>query len=231
MMPFKLNSSVPLKFYSTLLCMLILTIITLSISFNAISSPDASMVPNQASDVCPIKVGETLPKINLKDINNQSFDLNKAVEQAPTLLIFYRGSWCPYCNLHLGELKTIEKDLKSLGFQIIAVSPDLPKNLKTSLDKNELTYTLLSDSTAKAAKSLGLAFSVDDETFKVLMGFNIDIEKASGQTHRILPVPAALLLDQTGKITFSFYSPDYKVRVDKSVLLAAAKSQRKKQDN
>ena len=227
MMPFRLNLSI-LNHYSIFLLTLILAIATLSASFNASSSPSASKIPTQASDICPIKVGESLPDITLKDINGQSFDLNKAIKQAPTLLIFYRGSWCPYCNVHLGELKTIEKELKSLGYQIIAISPDLPKNLKMSLDKSELTYTLLSDSTADAAKSLGLAFTVDDETFKMLIGYNIDIEKASGQTHRILPVPAALLLDQTGKVTFSFYSPDYKVRVDKRVLLAAAQSQTSK---
>ena len=178
-----------------------------------------------ASDICPIKVGENIPEISLSTTDGKRVSLNKLVAEKPALLIFYRGGWCPYCNTHLGELKTIEKDLKELDYQIIAVSPDLPENLKESVDKQALTYSLLSDSKADAAKALGLAYRVNDETMDMLLSYKIDIEKASGEKHRILPVPAALLIDSSGKVTFSFVSPDYTVRVDKRVILAAAQSQ------
>lgn len=184
----------------------------------------AGNVPDDASGVCPIKVGQTLPELTLKNIDGGAFDLNKAVSSKPTILIFYRGSWCPYCNVHLGEIKTVESDLKALGYQVIAVSPDLPKNLKKSMDKNGLDYQLVSDSNALAAKSLGLAFRVDADTYKKYLGYGINLENASGETHHLLPIPAAIILDKAGVVKFAFTSPDYKVRVDTSVLLAAAKA-------
>ena len=193
------------------------------------AKPKMAMVPDDAANVCPIKVGQTVPDLMAKDIAGKPVDVNAVFAKKPTLLIFYRGSWCPYCNTHLGELKTIEDELTKLGYQVVAVSPDLPKNLKKSVKQNDLSYQLISDSKAEIAQKLGLAFKVDQETFEMLQGYDIDIEKASGETHRILPVPAAILLDQSGKVEFTFFSPDYKVRINKHVLLAAAKSSAKKQ--
>lgn len=184
----------------------------------------AKDVPEDAANVCPIKVGQSLPSLTLQDIDGKDFNLNQSIAKKPTVLVFYRGGWCPYCNVHLGELKTIEDSLKKLGYQIIAVSPDLPKNLQASMDKNEITYNLLSDSKATAVKSLGLAFKVDAETYKKYLGYDINLEEASGEKHHILPVPAAIITDTSGKVRFSFHSPDYKVRIDTDVLLAAAKS-------
>lgn len=184
----------------------------------------AGGVPEKAEDTNPIKVGQTLPEITLKDINGKDVALKKLAAQQKTLLVFYRGGWCPYCNRHLSDLRKVESDLKTLGYQIVAISPDLPENLKESLDKNKLEYQLLSDSKADAAKALGIAFKVDAETNKKYLGYGIDLEKASGEKHRILPIPAAILLDTTGKVDFIFSSPDYTVRVDQDVLLAAAKS-------
>ncbi len=184
----------------------------------------AGAVPEDPNAVCPIKTGQSLPELTLRNIEGGEFNLNKAVSAKPTVLIFYRGSWCPYCNVHLGELKTVEADLKSLGYQVIAVSPDLPANLKKSVAKSELEYQLVSDSQAKAAKALGLAFKVDADTYKKYLGYGINLEEASGEKHHMLPIPAAIILDKSGVVKFAFTSPDYKVRVDTSVLLAAAKS-------
>ena len=185
---------------------------------------DRHAVPDDANKVCPIKIGQNIPQLVLQDVNGKDISLNAELAKKPTVLIFYRGGWCPYCNIHLGELKKAEKDLKAMGYQVVAVSPDLPNNLKASLDKNELTYTLLSDSKANAVKALGLGFKVDDETYKKYLGYDINLEKASGEKHHILPIPAALILDKEGLVKFSFTSPNYKVRIDNAVLLAAAKA-------
>ncbi len=187
-------------------------------------------VPASASDTCPIKVGESIPALTLSGLDAKPVDLNALVAKKPTVLIFYRGSWCPYCNTHLGELQTVEGDLKALGYQVVAVSPDLPKNLKTSVAKNDLSYTLLSDSQVTAAKALGLAFRLDDETYKTYLNYDINLEKASGEKHHVLPIPAAIVLDTEGTVQFVFSSPDYKVRVNKEVLLAAAKAAVKAKD-
>lgn len=208
-----------------------LSYLLLSIVSALIAHPAwADSPPKNAADIDPIMVGEVLPPITLVDINNKPFDLNKAVQQKPTLLIFYRGGWCPYCNRHLAELRKIEKELTGLGFQIFAISPDLPEFLKQTIDKHGLNYTLLSDNTMAASKALGLAFELDTETLKKYQEYNIDLEKNSGQKHHLLPVPAALLVDTGGKVTFAFVAPDYTVRVDNEVLMAAARAQIKKAD-
>ncbi|MFL0808794.1 MAG: AhpC/TSA family protein [Agarilytica sp.] len=181
-------------------------------------------VAQSAADTCPIQVGETLPSLSLPGLDGKSHDVKRLVAQKPTIMIFYRGGWCPYCNTQLGELKTIEKQILDRGYQVLAISPDLPKNLKKSVSQHRLNFTLLSDSKAEFAKALGLAFRVDEKTNKKLLKHNINLEAASGEKHRILPVPAAIVLNTQGGVEFVFTSPNYKVRVDKNVLLAAAKA-------
>lgn len=191
-------------------------------------SASSANLPLTAENTCPIKVGQSLPDLTLHDIEGKAFDLNMAVAKKPTVLIFYRGGWCPYCNVHLADLRKIEGDLKEMGYQMLAISPDLPVNLKKSIEEHGLGYTLISDSKAVAATALGLAFKVDAKTYEKYLSFNINLEKASGETHHALPIPAAILLDTTGMVKFVFAGPDYKTRIDNDVLLAAAKSALKK---
>jgi peroxiredoxin len=117
----------------------------------------------------------------------------------------------------------IEPDLLELGYQIIAISADSPATLNQSQQKHKPNYLLLSDDSMKGAMALGIAWKVDDAMMKKLGGFGIDIEKASGETHRILPVPAAYVVGTDGTIKFAYINPDHRVRVPSTVLLAAAK--------
>ena len=182
-------------------------------------------VPDKAEDVCPVLVGQSLPKIVLRTSDNAPFDLNAATAEMPTVLIFYRGGWCPYCNLHLGQLQSIESELVQIGFQIIAVSPDRPQKLKQSTEKHKLKYRLLSDSEMTAAKALGIAFRVDDATVnKYKTDYGIDLEADSGHKHHLLPVPSVFLVGRDRIIQFSYVNPNYKVRIDPAVLLEAAKA-------
>ncbi|HEY7774018.1 MAG TPA: peroxiredoxin-like family protein [Marinagarivorans sp.] len=189
----------------------------------------ADSIPNAAEDIKPILVGTLLPDVTLKNADGNNVTLSSLVTSKPTVLIFYRGGWCPYCNTHLADLRNIEDQLNKLGFQILAISPDQPKFLKESIAKHKLGYTLLSDSNMTAAKALGLAFKVDDSTIKKYHEYGIDLEESTGQDHHLLPVPAALLVDTDAMVTFTFIAPNYKVRIDKDVLIAAAKAQLKAQ--
>ena len=183
-------------------------------------------VPNQAEDICPILIGQSIPDAVLKTPDNAPLKLTSAIAEKPTLLIFYRGGWCPFCNQHLGGLQSIESELVDMGFQIIAVSPDRPEKLNESVESQELSYRLLSDSDMTVAKSLGIAFKVDDETVnKYKTEYGIDLEADSGQTHHLLPVPSAFLVGRDGAIKFAYVNPDYKVRIRPQVLLEVAKSE------
>jgi peroxiredoxin len=184
-------------------------------------------VASAAEAICPLLVGAKIPTLTLKTQDGADFDLNAAVAQKPTVLIFYRGGWCPYCNLHLGELQKIEPDLLKLGYQIIAISVDRLEKLAPTIEKQQLNYTLLADNQAGATQAFGLAYKVSDADFQQLQGFGMDLEQASGQQHHILPVPAAFLVGTDGIIKFSYVNPNYKVRVKPDVLLAAAKAELK----
>lgn len=191
---------------------------------NVKSNSASTTSPSSAGDIRPLLIGVSVPQLVLQTPDGKAFDLNQAVKEHPTVLIFYRGGWCPYCNLQLGQLQTVESKLRELGYRILAVSPDRPEKLKESADKNDLTYTLLSDHAMKAAQAFGIAFRVDDATLEKYKGYGINLEAASGETHHLLPVPSVFLVAQDGLIKFTYVNPDYKIRLDPEVLLAAAKA-------
>jgi peroxiredoxin len=207
-----------LKSLYTLLCLL---------GFSIGVEAKQSDIPTSADDIKPILIGQEIPKITLTTPAGKTVSLNSLLKEKPTLLVFYRGGWCPYCNTHLAELRKIEQPLKDMGFQIIAVSPDKPEELVKTNEKNELGYTLLSDSKAEGIKQLGLAFELDLLTRTKYKTYGIDLEKSSGENHHLLPVPAAILVDTDQIVTFTYITPNYKVRADNDVIMAAAKAQLK----
>lgn len=184
----------------------------------------ASELASAPDQVRPLLLGTAMPDVPLATLAGKATTLKQQVAGKPAILVFYRGGWCPYCNLQLSELRLIEKDVEKLGYQMIAISPDRPAELARTLGKDKLEYTLLSDSTADAIKAFGIGYRVDDKTLAQLKSYDIDLEKASGQQHHALPVPSVFIIDGAGVLQFSYSHPDYKVRVPGSVVLAAAKA-------
>jgi peroxiredoxin len=172
--------------------------------------------------VQPLLAGMKTPAFTVRDVHGEVFDFNGGELDKPVVLTFYRGGWCPYCNLHLSELRLAEKQLKSMGFDIWFISIDKPELLLESLDDPGIGYTIYSDSSLDATRAFGLAFHVNDEMNKRLLSFDIDLEKASGETHHVLPAPATYIIGSDGIINFAYINPDYKVRLHPDVLLAAA---------
>ena len=172
----------------------------------------------------PLMIGTEIPDLTLQTAAGESVNLRTAAKEQPLVLIFYRGGWCPYCSLHLGQLQEVDPPLRELGYRIIAVSPDRPQELGKSIEKEKLAYTLLSDSDMAAAQAFGLAFTVDDATLEKYDEYGIDLETASGEKHHMLPVPAVFLVGTDGVIDFVYANPDYKMRIDPEVLLASAKA-------
>jgi peroxiredoxin len=189
----------------------------------ATASANDRDVATSAEETHPLGIGAKIPRhLKLVDINGKHFNLNSSVAAKPTILIFYRGSWCPFCNLQMGQLEEIVPNLEAQGYQILAISPDLPENLRSSIDKHHLTYTLLSDSHMQASQAFGLAFHVDDATYARMSSFGVNLEAATGTKQRELPIPAAYVIDRSGTIRFAYSNPNFKVRVDPQALLAAA---------
>ncbi|MFD2932818.1 peroxiredoxin-like family protein [Spirosoma flavum] len=176
-------------------------------------------VPQKPEDISPLLIGETIPDVHLQTLDGKSISLLSEIAKKPTLLVFYRGGWCPYCSRQLAELRTLEPDLEKMGYQLIAVSTDSPENLKSTLDKNHLNYTLLSDADVTAAKAFGLAF-------KAPISYSSTLEKGSNgkNTEKLLPVPAVFLLNQQGIIKFEYINPNFKERLPGKLLKAAAEA-------
>ena len=178
-------------------------------------SARAQDVPKEAIDISPLLIGEKVPDSKLSDIEGKEVYLLALAGRRQTVIVFYRGGWCPYCNTHLAELQSIEQDILNAGYQIVAISPDSPESLKASKDKHKLKYTLLSDSKTEAIRSFGLAFVAPERYGERLLKYSGD------QNKNILPVPAVFILNKEGEILFEYINPDYKKRLKGSFLLAA----------
>lgn len=176
-----------------------------------------SGVPALPQDISPLLAGENIPKISLIDINGKSFDLNAAVASKPTILIFYRGGWCPYCSKQLAGLQDIQADLTKMGYQILAVSTDSPENLKKSQTKEGLTYTLLSDADIAVSKQFGIAYKSPANYDKFLPATS-----GGKNTDKLLPVPSVFILNKKGSIRFEYINPDITQRLSSNLLKAAA---------
>lgn len=179
---------------------------------------------SEAAEVTPILTGTAIPDVNLQSVDGDSLQLMELVKEQPTVLIFYRGGWCPYCNKHMALIQEAHDELVNLGYRVLAVSPDQPQFLKESLQDQDLDYTLLSDSDMEASKAFGIAFKVDDETIERYKNNGLDLAERSGHDHYLLPAPAVFLVNPSGLVTFQYVNPDYKTRIKSEVLLAAAKA-------
>jgi len=181
--------------------------------FAGISCSTQSQLPENAEDVQPLKVGETIPEISIRTMEGESVSLSTFLSKKPTVLVFYRGGWCPYCNQHLAELADIEEQILDAGYQILAVSPDSPENLNKTLDKNEIKYTLLSDSKGELIKAMGIAYQA---TF---LFENFRSKGATGEKLDLMPVSSLFVVNPDGTILYEYVNPDYKVRMSGQELL------------
>lgn len=173
----------------------------------------------------PLKVGDSVPDVTLRTEDDKPVNLRKLISEKPTVLIFYRGGWCPFCNRHLQSLVGIEENLNQAGVQLLAISMDTPEKLKATLHREKLGYRLFSDSNAEAVKAFGIAFKVEDALVKKYKdSYKIDLEAASGNKHHILPYPAVFVANTNGVIRFAHVNPDYKVRLEPSKILEAARA-------
>ncbi|MBF8149631.1 AhpC/TSA family protein [Winogradskyella sp. F6397] len=183
------------------------------------STPVSAQAPNNAEDISPLLIGETIPSATLQDSDGNLTQLKRLIKKKPTILVFYRGGWCPYCNMQLSGLVDIENDILDLGYQIVAISPDDYKNLKSTKSNDSINYTLLSDPNAKFIQQVGIGF----KTPTMLKGF-IAAKRQKGDTSEVMPVPTVMVLDKEGKILFEYINPNYKERIGGEMLLAVLKT-------
>lgn len=185
---------------------------------------DRTQIASSAMDVTPILNGQSAPKAVVKTAEGAPVSLQAMIMQKPTIVLFYRGGWCPYCNRQLAELKDIEGQLVELGYQVLAISPESPMRLQEQKLETEFAVTLISDDSLQAIKGFGVGFYMaDDVQRKYTNEYNIGLTFDGTTGRAVLPAPAVFIVDKQGMVQFSYVNPDYKTRLSASLLLEAAR--------
>ena len=192
------------------------------------SSAFAGEVPTDPWKVSPLLPGQKAPAFTAPSATGGDFTFDPSNMEKPMILIFYRGGWCPFCNLHFAELRKAEQPLLDMGYEMNFISMDTAELMAEAHLKGDepLTYGLISDADANISKAFGVGFRVDDETYnKYKNDYKLDLEqKAGGNDHHILPAPSVFVIDTDGIVKFSYTNPDYKVRLHPDVLVSAARN-------
>ena len=176
-------------------------------------------IPLIAEDISPILIGEKLPNANFQNAEGKSVQLKALLEEKPTVLVFYRGGWCPYCNVQLSGLVEIEEDILELGYQILAISPDDYKNLQSTIENNSTKYKLLSDPNGEFIQEIGIAFKTSSSLKEYIIG-----KGQKGETSSVMPAPTVMIVDKKGVIKFEYINPNYKERIGGDMLLSVLKT-------
>ena len=192
-------------------------------SFENTSAGVYDRVAATAEEAHPLMAGLRAPSFEIPMPDGSLYSFDSENLDRPAVIIFYRGGWCPFCNRQLSSLRTAEKELIDLGYDVLFVSADQEEVLKPSLGVEGINYTLLSDNEMDVARDYGLAFRVSKETLDRYAMAGIDLEAASGYDHHILPVPATFVVGLDGMIRFVYANPNYRVRVDPELLVMAAR--------
>jgi peroxiredoxin len=181
-------------------------------------------IANAPEAVRPLPAGAVAPTARLDAIDGSNVDLASVFAAKPTILIFYRGGWCPFCNRHLAALANSELELRQLGYQIVAVSPDPISVLSQTAVRRHLRYRLLSDRDLKASADYQVVFRISAADEKDYRANGINLPPIPGQADYWLPIPTAFVVGRDGRIKFVYSNPDPSVTISTDALLAAAKS-------
>lgn len=170
-----------------------------------------------------LKAGDKAPDFTLPDAAGRKVSLAETLKQGPAILVFYRGGWCPYCNLELRAYQRVLPEIRNAGAQLIAISPQSPDASLTTQEKNALAYPVLSDTGNMASKAFGILFDMPDYLSNLYAGFGNDLTKINAAGTWQLPLPATYVIGQDGIILKAFVETDYRMRMEPKEALAVLK--------
>lgn len=162
-----------------------------------------------------LNVGDIAPNFTLNNALGEPVQLNDLLKKGQVVLTWYRGGWCPYCNITLHQLQRELPIFQANGANLVALTPELPDKSMSTAEKNELEFEVLSDVGNKIAKEYGIVFKLTDE---VAVRYNdaFDLLDYNGDSSNELPLAATYVIDQNGKITYAFLDADYRNRAEPS---------------
>ncbi|MDR6583867.1 alkyl hydroperoxide reductase [Herbaspirillum sp. BH-1] len=168
-----------------------------------------------------LKAGDRAPDFVLPDPEGKPVSSTELLAEGPLVLSFYRGVWCPYCNMELQALQEALPAMRELGASLVAISPQLPANSRKALRQNALEFPILSDSHNEVAAAFGLRFTLPDYLVQLYQSLKNDLPAFNGDPGWTLPMPARYVIGRDGVIVYAEVNPDYTRRPDPSDMLPA----------
>lgn len=169
-------------------------------------------------------IGDQAPGFNLPNAFGERVSLRQMLGKGPVVLSFYRGIWCPFCNLELRSLQQYVPQINALGGTLVAISGQTPDNSLSTVEKHQLSYEVLSDTWLAVASSYGLVFRLPRYLQAAYEELRHPIPMFNGTGQQRLPVPGTFVIDPGGVIRFAYANPDYRYRADPGSILVALKS-------
>jgi len=160
-----------------------------------------------------LQVGDTMPLFRLQDVDGGVKTLETLNAGEYLVIDFYRGGWCPYCNMELREYEKLQSDFKALGANIVAISPEKPEYSFENAVKNAITFDILYDENMELMKEVGLVFKLGEAVQKRYAGFGIDLLATQGNEAYEMPIPATYVINKNREIVFAHVEADYTTRV------------------
>ncbi|NOR56248.1 MAG: redoxin domain-containing protein [Sulfurovum sp.] len=173
-----------------------------------------------------LKVGDEMPVFTLPNAMNEPISSDMLLKDGPLVINFYRGGWCPYCNLELKAFQDVLPQIKELGAQLVAISPNLPDKSLSSIEKHALGFQVLSDVQNKVSRQFGLVYTLDVKLQPLYTQMGIDLPEFNGDESYELPLPATYVVDSKGIIKLAFAPADYTQRLDPNKVIEILKGLR-----
>lgn len=171
-----------------------------------------------------LKVGDKIPSFKLGNAIGHQVSSEELLANGPLIISFYRGAWCPYCNLELAAYQEVLDEIIDAGGQLVAISPELPDSSMSLIEKHSLGYEILSDLNNELAHAFGLVFHVADDIVALYKTMGIDLEKSQGNSNAELPFPATYVVNTDGTIVEAAVTYDYRVRLEPEDAIESLKS-------
>lgn len=168
-----------------------------------------------------LKLGETAPDFSLQDAEGNTLSLSSALKNGPVVLVFYRGAWCPYCNLHLHALTESLDAIKQHGGQLIAVTPQKPDKSAEQFKKTGYPFPVLSDLDSRVMKAYRLHYTLEPKLVAVYKKMGLNLEDFNGPGRNELPVPGTFVIDRQGIVRARHAEIDYKQRMEPKAIIQA----------
>ena len=171
-----------------------------------------------------IKTGCKAPEFHLPDSQGNQISLNDLLAKGSLVLTFYRGSWCPYCNLQLRALQAKLKEIHALGATLVAISPEFPDDSMTKNEISQMDFTVLSDQDAKVASQYGVAWEGPEFLLNHMKSDRqLDLKKINNRNSTILPIPATFIIGNDGLVKWTYVNVDYRTRSEPDEIIEALK--------